>query len=305
MGDAIEIRSTRHELAKLDQEDEKPAPRLGRRESEPHSDEINYLYEVLSSNYPNDRTFWDLHHYFFFEGERLDIQFDISYFRNMDVPFRISSYDASKYGNRVPTMAINVLSSSTFKNDLGIVLQQCQRLRIPIYVILSDHLPSPSYVKAPFLKIYYEDGEQYRTVETSAICCKEGEEVDQSKLLDVRPDLLPFKFGLMERKQKYLKNELFSLYYLILVDRKTGKRLLTPKEMVALQAREEQRKAEEAQRKAEEAQRKAEEAQRKAEEAQRKAEELRRKLELEEKKRQDAEKRAEEAEKKLKEIDLS
>ncbi len=295
MGDAIEIRSTRHELAKQEQEEEKPKPRLGRRESEPHSDEINHLYEVLSFNYPNDRTFWDLHHYFFFEGERLDIQFDISYFRDMDVPFRISSYDARKFGNRVPTMAINVLSSSTFKNDLGIVLQQCQRLGVPVYVILSDHLPSPSYVKAPLLKIYYEEGGQYRTVETSAICCKEGEEVDQSKLLDVRPDLLPFKLGIMERKQKYLKDELTPLYFLVLVDRKTGKRLLTPKEMAAQRALE-------AQKQAEEAQKRAEEAQKRAEKAQKQAEELQRKLMEEEKKRQEAEKRAEDAEKKLKEV---
>ncbi len=48
-------------------------PRLGRRESEPHAAEVSYLYEVLSSNFPADRTMWDLLHYFQLEGEELDL----------------------------------------------------------------------------------------------------------------------------------------------------------------------------------------------------------------------------------------
>ncbi|MHA1765802.1 MAG: hypothetical protein ACTSVK_06020, partial [Promethearchaeota archaeon] len=39
-------------------------PRLGRRESEPHSAEVSYLYDVLRTNFPDDRVMWDLHHYF-------------------------------------------------------------------------------------------------------------------------------------------------------------------------------------------------------------------------------------------------
>ena len=251
------IRTTRHQFAS--EESERPKPRLGRRESEPHSDEITYLYEVLSTNFPEHRTFWDLHHYFWLYGEKLDLQFDISFFLNLNIPFRVSSYDASKYGNQVPTMAVNVLSSSTFRNDLGVVLQQCQRLRIPVYVILSDHLQKPSYVKAPLLKVHYLEGGQYRTIETSEVCCMEGQPIDHEKLIDIRPDLLPFKLGLMKRKEKYLKDEITPLYYMVLVDRKTGKRLLTRREKMTIQAEEAQKRAEEAQKRAEEAQKRAEE----------------------------------------------
>ncbi len=97
-------------------------PRLGRRESEPHAAEVSYLYDVLSTNFPDDRATWDLHHYFTFEGEEIDIQFDISFFRGFKVPYPISSYRASEYQNRVPTLAINVLSKSTWRVDLSVTL---------------------------------------------------------------------------------------------------------------------------------------------------------------------------------------
>ena len=59
--------------------------RLGRRESEPHSAEVSYLFEVLSTNYPSHRTLWDLHHYFGNDREQFDIQFDISLFLNFSI----------------------------------------------------------------------------------------------------------------------------------------------------------------------------------------------------------------------------
>src|SRR5271157_3610046 len=39
-------------------------PRIGRRESEPHSAEVSYLHDVLEANFEGSRVFWDLHHYF-------------------------------------------------------------------------------------------------------------------------------------------------------------------------------------------------------------------------------------------------
>ncbi len=243
---------------KQDDKNSRPKPRLGRRESEPHSDEINYLYDVLSSNFPKDRVLWDLHHYFTIAGELIDIVFDISYFKDFQLPFRISSYNAQKYGNRVPTMAINILSASTFKNDLGIILEQCQRLKIPVYVMFSDHLQAPSYVKAPMLKIYYLEGNQYHTAETRDICCREGEEPAPSKLIDVLPDVLPFKFGIMERNERYLKDTVSPLYFLALVDRVTGKLLLTRRQKAEKRADEEKRRADEEKRRADELQKKLE-----------------------------------------------
>ncbi len=174
----------------------------------------------------------------------MDIQFDISFFKDLEIPYRLSSYDAQKFNDQVPTLAINILSASTFKNDIGLVLEQYQRLQIPVYVILSDHLQAPSYVRAPMLKIYYLEGKQYRIAEIREICCKEGEPVDTSKLIDILPDTLPFKFGIMERKEKYLKETITPLYFLVLVDRETGEILPTSREIEKRCADEAEKKAE-------------------------------------------------------------
>ena len=75
-------KSTRH--SKLSHSDlDFEGPRLGRRESEPHSQEIMYLYDVLSTNFPESRTLWDLHHYFAVNGTEFDIQFDISFIQKI------------------------------------------------------------------------------------------------------------------------------------------------------------------------------------------------------------------------------
>ncbi len=290
---------TRHMEAPPIMKSDLPKSRLGRRESEPHSDEINYIYDVLSPNFPEDRTFWDLRHYFFIDEEKVDLQFDISYFKGLQVPFRISSYDASKYANQVPSMAVNILSASTYRNDLGIVLEQCQRLEIPVYVMFSDHLQAPSYVKAPLLKVYYRDGDQYHVAETREICCKEGEIPDQSKMIDILPDLLPFKIGIMERKDKYFKEKISPLYFLVFVDRGSGKLLLPRWQKERERAKEAERQAELERERAKEAKKQMELERERAKEAERQAE-LERERAKEAKKQAELErKRAKEAEKKI------
>ncbi len=152
-------------------------------------------------------------------------------------------------------MAINILSASTYRNDLGIVLEQCQRIGIPVYVMFSDHLQTPSYVKAPMLKIYCKDGNQYHTAEIHEVWCREADDnVDPNKQLDIRPDLLPFKFGIMERKAKYMKDNVSPLYYLALVDRNSGKLLLTGRQLAEQRADEEKRRADEGKRRADQLQ---------------------------------------------------
>ncbi|MHA1733083.1 MAG: hypothetical protein ACTSU5_14140 [Promethearchaeota archaeon] len=49
----------------------------------------------------------------------MDLQFDISFFLNWDFPRSLSSYKTSEFGNRVPDLAINVLSRSTWRGDLS------------------------------------------------------------------------------------------------------------------------------------------------------------------------------------------
>ncbi len=117
--------------------------------------------------------------------------------------------------------------------------------------MFSDHLQAPSYVRAPLLKIYYKEDNQYHTAETQEICCKEGEEPDPSKLIDILPEVLPFKFGIIERKDKYLKDTISPLYFLGLVDRATEKLLLTSRQLAEQKADEEKRRADKAEKRAE------------------------------------------------------
>ena len=81
--------STRHRDAEPDTFDPN-VPRLGRRESEPHSAEVTYLHDVLTTNFPEHRTMWDLHHYFKKEGAEFDIQFDISFFKNLIILYTLT-----------------------------------------------------------------------------------------------------------------------------------------------------------------------------------------------------------------------
>ncbi len=92
-GEEKPFRSTRHEKAAIElaKQQPGPTPRLGRRDSEPHSSEISYLHDVLTTNFPNDRTIWDFHHYFIVDDEKIDLQFDISYFRGLQIDTELPS----------------------------------------------------------------------------------------------------------------------------------------------------------------------------------------------------------------------
>ncbi len=253
---------SRHREAALRQMQEKPrpTPRLGRREYEPHSHKINYLHDVLTTYFPDDRAFWDLHHYFDLEGNQIDLQFDISYFKGLIFLDQVSSFRSKGFDGRIPTMAINILSSSTYNTDLGLTAQTCQELGILVYVIFSDHIFEPKAVKAPFLKVIYEEGGRYHMAELHEPFCTEEGNIDPSKLLDIRPDLLPFMFDIMELKDRYWKKgKQHRLYQLILIDRKTGEKLRTKAEMALEKAEEAKRRAQEAERRTEEAEKKAEE----------------------------------------------
>ncbi len=177
-------------------------PRLGRRESEPHAAEVSYLYDVLWTNFPEDRVTWDLHHYFTFEGEEIDIQFDISYFRGFKLPSPISSYRASEHQNRVPTLAINVLSKSTWRVDLSDTLDYCQLLKIPLYVVFSPYHVATRPYKPPFLRCYILQGDgTYQVQELRVITMKEQGTISPDAFLDVSI-VVPFRLGLLERQVK-------------------------------------------------------------------------------------------------------
>ncbi len=232
-------------------------PRLGRRESEPHSHQVSYLYDVLTTNFPNDRTLWDLHHYFIIDGEEVDIQFDISYFRDFNIPFTLSSYRARDFDNRVPTMAVNVLSRSTFYKDIGIIVDRCHRLNIPIYVVVNPYLVQFREYKAPFLRIYHRHPESdpqkwYEVKELREVSFHEDGTVDPEKIIDVGT-IVPFKFGIQRHSWPHQGG--LPQYRLVLLDPETLEVLPTYGEREHQQAEQERQRAEQERQRADSAER--------------------------------------------------
>ncbi len=219
--------STRHRDAEPDTFDSS-IPRLGRRESEPHSAEISYLYDVLTTNFPEDRTIWDLHHYFKKQGMEIDIQFDISFFRGLQIPYTLSSYHADQFNERVPNMAINILSKSTWRSDIAEKVDFCRLLAIPLYVVFPSYQVAIDYYNPPFLRAYILqlDG-TYKTYEVRKVALKPEGKMDLDALIDVS-NIVPFRLGLLERDQKHQDDE--SLYRLGLFEPEKNQLLLTVKE---------------------------------------------------------------------------
>ncbi len=220
------LESKRHESYPPDNFDPKK-PRLGRRESEPHSDEINYLYDVLTANFSDDRAIWDLHHYFSIDGIDIDIQFDVSFFKDMRILKRLSSYKAKEYDNRVPTMAINVLSKSTWRTDIGEHVDYCRKLGVPLYVVFPSYHVASQYYEPPFLRVYMlQPTGEYNIRELHEVAI-DGESTDPNAVIDVS-ELVPFRLGLKKRTVKHESNS--ALYRLILLDPSEFKVFLTKAE---------------------------------------------------------------------------
>jgi len=272
-----EWKSTRIENAPPDLYDPSQ-PRLGRRESEPHSAEVTYLRDVLSTNFPAGRALWDLHHYFIaskgvFKGKKIDLQLDVSFFNKLTIPFAISSYDATMYEGKVPDMGINVLSKSTWRADISETIESCKDLSIPVYVVFSPYLVTSKRYAPPFLRAYIlqEDG-SYKQEELRAITIEEGGAIDETQVLDLS-DKLPFRLGLMRLKQQLLGGK--PLFRLILIDPLEIRVLPTRREKEVEEAKKE---AERAKKEAERAKKEAERAKKEAEEVKKEAEEVKKEL---------------------------
>ncbi|WP_457559576.1 hypothetical protein [Candidatus Harpocratesius sp.] len=236
------FRSTRIENAPPDLFDPN-TPRLGRRESEPHSAEVSYLYNVLNTNFKEDnRVIWDLHHYFIIENQEIDLQFDISFFKGLSIPYTLSSYKAQLYQNRVPTMVINILSKSTWRADVGEHVDYCKLLKIPIYVVFSAYHVASAIYKPPFLRAYilqstgdYKIVEVRETTINEETLCK-----NPSVVIDLRP-ILNFRLGIMKLKEKHEGN--LSLYRIIIIKPTVLKRYFTKMEKEKARADQEKARA--------------------------------------------------------------
>ncbi|MBD3256142.1 MAG: hypothetical protein GF383_13680 [Candidatus Lokiarchaeota archaeon] len=200
------------------------ALRLGRRESEPHSAEVTYIYDVLTTNFPEDRTMRDLHHYFLatrgaLKGEKIDIQFDISFFRDLEISHTLSSYKASKYNGRIPDLAINILSKSTWRNDISENVDKCKDLGIPVYVVFSPYQVASRFYRPPFLRVYIlQDVNTYEQKELRDITLEEEGEINKENIVELQSKL-PFSLGIMRLNQKHEEDQ--SLFRLILINPST------------------------------------------------------------------------------------
>jgi Uma2 family endonuclease/uncharacterized coiled-coil protein SlyX len=219
--------STRHRDAPPDTFDPNE-PRLGRRDSEPHSAAITYLYDVLSTNFPNDRTMWDLHHYFKKKSVKIDIQFDISYFKGLKIPYELPSYRAKDFDNKVPTMAINILSVSTWRSDLSEKLDYCRLLEIPLYIVFPAYHVATKLYEPPFVRVYIlQDSGDYQIREVRKVAVKSSGDWNTDAIIDVS-NIVPFRIGLKKRERTFKDEE--TLYRLILLKPEKNELFLTENE---------------------------------------------------------------------------
>ncbi len=218
-------RKAEEEAAKM------PAPpRLGRRESEPHSMTLVHIYEVLQANFEGTHhALWDLHHYFkHVGGTTFDLQFDVSFFLNFHVPKLLPSYKAWEFGNRVPDVAFNIMSRSTWRNDLSEISDICAALGIPVYVVFAPYHVASQFYKPPFLRVYLlqEDG-TYKNVTVRHACLREDGSIELQHVVQL-PQTIPFWVGLTQTDK--LGPDDVGIYQLVLIDPDTKRPLQTKTE---------------------------------------------------------------------------
>ncbi|MHA1681483.1 MAG: hypothetical protein ACTSUE_10765 [Promethearchaeota archaeon] len=217
-------------------------PRLGRRESEPHSDEVTWLHDVLVTNFPGSRTIWDLHHYFTFKHTRIDMQFDISFFKDLKIKHTLSSYKAEKYGGRVPDVAFNILSKSTWRADVGEHVDYCRMLGIKVYVLFAPFKVATKPYDPPFLRVYVANGAgNYEIRELREITTIEGDDngaINEKHVMELGDDI-PFRLGIMKRNVQHEDEK--PLFKLILIDLKQP--LVLPSALEKEKARADDEKA--------------------------------------------------------------
>lgn len=148
---------------------------------------------------------------------------------------------------KVPDIAFNVFSKSTWRADISENVESCKDLSILVYVVFSPYLMTSKRYAPPFLRAYIlQEDRSYKQEELRAITIEEGGAIDETQVLDL-DDKLPFRLGLMRLKQQFLGGK--PLFRLILID---------PLEMRVLPTKRE-KEVEEAEKKAEEAEKKLQE----------------------------------------------
>ncbi|MHA1341368.1 MAG: hypothetical protein ACTSRZ_16905 [Promethearchaeota archaeon] len=216
--------------------------------------EITWIYDILKTNFKNDRTTWDLHHYFTLGDKKIDIQFDVSYFKNLKIDYTLTSYRAEKYNNRIPDLAINILSKNTYLKDFSIHLEQIELLKIPVYIIFSSFNFNIDLYKPPFLRAYIlEESGEYKIRTLKEVSIDENGNLIKKNLIDLRPHL-SFMVGVKRSDMEHETNTYN--YDMILLDAETLKPYKTSLEIQREKWEQERKKREEAEKKLEEGEKK-------------------------------------------------
>ncbi|HME56355.1 MAG TPA: hypothetical protein VKM55_29420 [Candidatus Lokiarchaeia archaeon] len=216
-------------------------PRIGRRESEPHSLEVAYLHDVLTTNFSQHHALIDLHHYFIHDDEEIDLQFDVSFFMDLSIPYTLSSYRAVNFQDQVPVLAINILSKSTWRTDLSENLDLCRVLRVPIYVVFAPYDVATKLYRPPFVRAYQlrDDGSQ-EIKEQRNCCMDESKSILEQNLIDFG-GVVPFRIGIEEMVEKH--EQTMNRYRLILVHQDRPERYYTSLEQEKERANQEKERA--------------------------------------------------------------
>ena len=253
----ISVKNTRH--AHIEGEDDprddeigqgEPL-RLGRRESEPHSAEVSYLFDVFSYNFPKHRTIWDLHHYFDIGGKRLDVQFDISFFLDFSLPEDLPSYTAADFNNRIPDLVINVLSKSTWEKDLSKIQEVCRKLQIPIYILFFAYPIVPTLFSTPFLRVYTLEGDGLYSMHELNLFMYDQDQLVESSAKVLLDKIFPFDIALQKLSRTYLGQKVRSR--LIIVKKNNEDRFLVKHEVEKQRADEQTKRADKQTKRADEA----------------------------------------------------
>ena len=238
-------------------------PRIGRRESEPHSAEVTYLFDILKTNFPKDRSIWDLHHYFTYEKDELDIQFDVSYFRDLKIDYSLSSYRASKFKDRIPNFAINILSKSTWTADVGLHSDICRVLKIPVYIIFCPYHVASMIYKPPFVRAYILQPDGYYKIHElrKTMTIENTDSINSDQIIDLK-SIVPFNIGLI--KLKKVHEGKLPLYRMVLLNQKNNNIYLTKMEIEKIRADKAVKRADKAVKRADKAVERADKADKKA-----------------------------------------
>jgi len=217
--DIIYLDSIRHRI-----------PRLGRRDSMPHTNHIEYIRSVLKKNFPNDTTISDLWHYFQVEMQEEKFIPDIAFYETFKLDRDLKSYKSIEHGNKIPLLIINMMSQSTWKNDVSEIVKKCLKVKIPFYIVYTMYSIKVDEYEPPFLRIYEykEEKNDYEIIEIRRYAKYEESEMIEEKNLYYN-EKLPFRVGL-EKILNIIEGERESR--ILIVDKKELKKLLSEKECV-------------------------------------------------------------------------